>query len=163
MMQSVAVDIKCSFCKEVKKTKLFYASERNAKNPKCKACSSTRSSILYSSNKKHFKKKKTIAAIKYNVPHIKTPAERSLRANKLKRQYSTFKNKAFKLLGNMCKRCKIKDKRVLQVDHIKGGGTKERKKISSLTLYKKILNKEKGYQLLCANCNWIKKFNRKER
>jgi hypothetical protein len=162
-MQSVAVDIKCSCCKKIKKPTLFYSSERTAKKPKCKACDSRRSSILYSRNKKHVLKKPNIAAVKYKLPHVKAVTERTLRADRLKRQYNTLKNKAFKLLGNMCKRCKIKDKRVLQVDHVKGGGTKERKKVNSLKLYKKIINKEKGYQLLCANCNWIKKFNRREK
>ena len=47
--------------------------------------------------------------------------------------------------------------RCLQIDHINGGGAKERKEITNL-FYKKVLDdKEGNYQLLCANCNWIKR------
>jgi hypothetical protein len=54
------------------------------------------------------------------------------------------------------------DYRALQVDHINGGGTKERNSLSYKTLYLKILRGSLGYQLLCANCNWIKKHQENE-
>lgn len=46
---------------------------------------------------------------------------------------------------------------ILQVDHVNGGGTKERNALSYPAMYRKILNGATGYQLLCANCNWLKK------
>ena len=60
------------------------------------------------------------------------------------------------------------DLRILQVDHIHGGGTKERKfnHGSNIQYYLNILRKikagSKDYQLLCPNCNLLKKILNKE-
>ena len=70
-------------------------------------------------------------------------------------------------MGNKCIRCGIDDWRILQVDHINNDGNEERRRVRLEQLYKKILemnNEElnRNYQLLCANCNWIKKYENKE-
>ena len=70
-------------------------------------------------------------------------------------------------LGRVCISCGFDDIRALQVDHINGGGHKERKGINSVTKYYKIIiesvaNGEDKYQLLCANCNMIKRIINKE-
>lgn len=65
-------------------------------------------------------------------------------------------------LGGKCIKCGFSDERALQVDHIDGGGAQERKKGNSSTFYLKILKGTKGYQLLCANCNWIKRVENHE-
>ncbi len=51
------------------------------------------------------------------------------------------------------------DPRALQIDHVNGGGSKKRrnKEENYHSQYKAILAGKEGYQLLCANCNWIKK------
>ena len=71
------------------------------------------------------------------------------------------------LLGGKCKRCGFDDMRALQIDHIKGGGYKEIKNIHSrerIRLVKEsIKNNENKYQLLCANCNWIKRYEDKQK
>jgi len=55
------------------------------------------------------------------------------------------------------------DERCLQIDHVDSGGSKERKKIAPHTLLKKVLEDKNGsYQLLCANCNWIKRKTHQE-
>jgi transketolase len=52
----------------------------------------------------------------------------------------------------------LNDIRCLQIDHVNGNGSKERKNIMlSLFLKKVLADKEGNYQLLCANCNFIKK------
>jgi hypothetical protein len=71
------------------------------------------------------------------------------------------------LLGNKCNYpgCEWKDSRVLQIDHIEGGGRTERLAIGVIGVYNKILkmeHPEASYQLLCANHNWIKKSERNE-
>jgi len=71
------------------------------------------------------------------------------------------------LLGNKCVRCEESDVRCLQVDHINGGGGQERKQFTSTTqMFKRIVEKikagSKDYQILCANCNWKKKFENGE-
>jgi hypothetical protein len=66
-------------------------------------------------------------------------------------------------LGGKCVRCGIDDWRVLQIDHINGGGSKERKQVTSIDRYYKdmLLSPEK-YQVLCANCHQIKRYEEKE-
>jgi hypothetical protein len=57
------------------------------------------------------------------------------------------------------------DSRMLQIDHINGGGTKERRELSGHMIHLKILkmpHPENEYQLLCANCNWAKRFEKGE-
>lgn len=69
------------------------------------------------------------------------------------------------ILGNECVKCGFKDKRALQVDHINGGGGAERKKCKQFFgkyILEEILAGKKKYQLLCANCNWIKKVENNE-
>jgi DNA-binding HxlR family transcriptional regulator len=73
----------------------------------------------------------------------------------------------FELLGNKCSKCGISDQRVLQIDHIKGGGARERKIFHSNYQYyshvlEELYNESEGYQLLCANCNIIKLIEAKE-
>lgn len=65
-------------------------------------------------------------------------------------------------LGNKCVRCGFSDIRALQIDHIEGGGSEEIRKYTS-QIYKRYLERNcEGLQLLCANCNWIKKFENNE-
>ena len=61
--------------------------------------------------------------------------------------------------GGKCKRCGFSDPRALQIDHVHGGGRVEiLSGISTNAYAKRILADKTGkYQLLCANCNWIKK------
>ena len=66
-------------------------------------------------------------------------------------------------LGSKCKRCGFADWRALQIDHCNGGGNAHRKRIGSGTkYYQSMLEDLSLYQLLCANCNWIKKYERNE-
>lgn len=67
-------------------------------------------------------------------------------------------------LGGKCKNCGFSDFRALHIDHINGGGTKENKNTSWLSRYNNILlgNFTGKYQLLCANCNFIKRYTNNE-
>ena len=65
------------------------------------------------------------------------------------------------VLGRKCRRCGFSDERALQIDHIAGNGCKERA-LGSYRLYRRVLAHKKDYQLLCANCNWIKRFENNE-
>jgi len=84
-----------------------------------------------------------------------------------KRKRRDLRLEILQLLGGICVRCGFEDIRALQVDHIHGGGVKERKLMNSigrweLYLLKEIKKGSKKYQLLCANCNWIKRFENDE-
>ena len=78
-----------------------------------------------------------------------------------------LKNEIFDLLGNRCVCCGFSDVRALQIDHVKGNGNQEIKRFKNVyQYYKNILDKlrsgSKDYQLLCANHNWIKRFENNE-
>lgn len=70
-------------------------------------------------------------------------------------------------LGGKCIKCGFADIRALQIDHINGGGSKERKNLGTggsfhKQVLKSFIANENKYQLLCANCNWIKRFENNE-
>ena len=78
-----------------------------------------------------------------------------------------IRKRAVNRLGGKCNRCGFDDYRALQIDHINGGGTKEYHKLGDGKIYKKILELplddiKKEYQILCANCNWIKRTEKNE-
>jgi hypothetical protein len=85
---------------------------------------------------------------------------------KNRKNYHLVKRKfLLKMLGNKCAFCGFSDTRALQIDHINGGGCREIKGLGGMGNYKNELfklaklDKKKffsKYQLLCANCNWIK-------
>jgi len=81
----------------------------------------------------------------------------------------TLREKAVAFLGGKCAnpKCLVpngcSDKRCLQVDHINGVWNEPRK--VGCYLYEDILynpESKKIYQLLCANCNWIKRAEKNE-
>jgi hypothetical protein len=64
------------------------------------------------------------------------------------------------LLGGKCVKCGFEDVRALQVDHIKSVGQKNR--FRQQYLKQDIVKNPNLYQLLCANCNWIKRHENNE-
>ncbi len=82
--------------------------------------------------------------------------------------YSKLRLALLGALGSVCCRCSFSDSRALQVDHVNGGGFKEIRKsgYSSIGYVKmvlaKVLSGSSEYQLLCANCNQIKKHENNE-
>lgn len=82
-----------------------------------------------------------------------------------KRNFNRFK--IIEFLGNRCCVCGFSNQLALQIDHINGGGTQEYKKfgghIKMIKYYLDHLNEAKQkLQVLCSNCNLIKKYNNKE-
>jgi hypothetical protein len=72
--------------------------------------------------------------------------------------YRKWRDQVFDVLGRVCVRCGFNDTRALQFDHINGGGSHEARTLGSRTrFFKRILADPSGYQVLCANCNWIKR------
>lgn len=69
--------------------------------------------------------------------------------------------------GGTCVRCRFSDARALQIDHINGGGGRELNTMRNTTYYDHLLKINDvdlfaKYQLLCANCNWIKRIEQNE-
>lgn len=72
-----------------------------------------------------------------------------------------LRNKALEILGGKCCKCPFNDPRALQIDHIDGCG-KENRIQGHIQRLTHIINNPHLYQILCANCNWIKKHENKE-
>lgn len=68
--------------------------------------------------------------------------------------------------GGKCKACGFSDWRALQIDHINGGGNQERREHGGQMTRKKqaelVANNPSAYQVLCANCNFIKRYENQE-
>jgi hypothetical protein len=109
----------------------------------------------YSTNRKEYAKKWYASNIELH--------RKNRRENNKKRRLELIS-----LLGGKCVQCGFSDTRALQIDHINGGGSKERKGYghSASSLKQKVENSIKQdlgeYQLLCANCNWIKREEKME-
>ena len=76
------------------------------------------------------------------------------------------RNKTYNGMGGKCVNCGFNDFRALQIDHINGDGKKERHLLNRRDYYenvlKSFLKRENRYQILCCNCNWIKRVDNKE-
>ena len=81
-----------------------------------------------------------------------------------------IKNEVLTHYGNgrcACVRCGFDDMRALSIDHISGNGNKQRQEIKSKTsgsLYSWLIKGKfpVGFQTLCMNCQFIKRFERNE-
>jgi hypothetical protein len=119
----------------------------------------------YSKNKKHLLDLRHKRYLLQRADTSKTDHER----------YIKTRNEVIQALGGKCVNpynlfphpdwCN--DLSCLQVDHIHGGGRQEVKKFpNSLSFYKYVLEQvklsSKEYQLLCANCNLIKRDKNRE-
>lgn len=116
----------------------------------------------YLAHKKEIKAK----AKEYRETHRKANAvwHRQGRQREKERVISHYSN------GTMaCKRCGFSDIRALSIDHIKGNGAKERRTIGMpkgggdfFYRWLKKQNYPEGYQVLCMNCQWIKRSENSE-
>jgi|SRR5271154_4846439 len=81
-------------------------------------------------------------------------------------EYRQLRWTAIVKYGGKCSRCGFADWRALQFDHVKGGGRSDPngyRSTSSITYMKYVLNALFGeFQLLCANCNVIKRCENSE-
>ncbi len=92
-----------------------------------------------------------------------TPREpKTEHAGKLRawRSYNQrIREQAMNALGGVCSQCGYSDQRVLEIDHIEGGGREHRKRVDHKAQYRNIRDGQtEGYQLLCSNCHGIKSY-----
>ncbi len=116
----------------------------------------------HSNKPKYFKHLTFADKLEYAKEYAKRP-EVSLRNRR-----STLRLSIINLLGGECVRCGVRDLRCLQLDHIDGGGSKDNKSRyrGTVQLYKYYLKHpseaNQKYQVLCANCNWVKRYENQE-
>ena len=88
-------------------------------------------------------------------------------ALKQRRALAKLRAEVLALMGGCCVRCGYEGT-ALQIDHVNGGGHQERLREAHTTTLRKIRNRLKAdgkypdYQLLCANCNWEKRYAERE-
>lgn len=95
----------------------------------------------------------------------RTPEQKARESIRRRSKFYILRAEVIAALGGKCARCGFSDERALQIDHIKGGGQRARKAMGYNTGYphtyfRRILADPKihaVYQILCANCNWIKR------
>ena len=74
-----------------------------------------------------------------------------------RKSHQKLRTQVLEKYGSKCVRCGFSDVRALQIDHVNGGGIKELRGMTQHQYFKKVLADIEGkYQILCANCNWIK-------
>lgn len=81
------------------------------------------------------------------------------------KKYSGRRKRIIDALGGKCIRCGFTDIRALQIDHVNGHGGRERKSTINFShdRYERMIMENKDrYQILCANCNWIKRVEKGE-
>lgn len=94
--------------------------------------------------------------------HLRNKNKDNVRT-KLNTQF--YRKMLFDILGDQCARCGFEDKRALQFDHIKGKGKHDHWKYGGgMERYyaKRPLSAIKTLQVLCANCNYIKRIENNE-
>ena len=135
-----------------------------------------RSNVTHLEAQKKYKKttKGKVTETKYRKSELgrTTRAETGARYRKryradIRSKYHNLRKEILTVLGGKCRLCGFDDWRALQVDHVLGGGHQEmrlqRNPIKYLGIIQESMEKNEGkYQLLCANCNWIKREENKE-
>ena len=98
----------------------------------------------------------------YLKNYFKTDKGRTVLRRSMKKYRDKTRLNLINLLGGpVCVRCGFNDIRALQIDHKNGGGVRETRKIGNFPMTLKYLKNPKSakekLQILCANCNWIKR------
>ncbi len=147
---------RCNKCRLDKKVELFSNNKRNrdGKHHWCKECSS----ILEKEWRlKNPDRQRTPEAKKKHAEYFQRN-KKEIEA-KRKTQYMELKIKALTHYSGgdypHCVKCGIDDVDVLCLDHINGGGTKERRQTNRKDIHRILYSKNypDGFQTLCANCN----------
>jgi hypothetical protein len=83
--------------------------------------------------------------------------------NKDQERYKRTRDKVVRELGGKCA-CGFTDTRALQIDHINGGGGDDRRKFGGRwrLFYEYVAANPLKFQILCANCNAIKRIENSE-
>lgn len=97
-------------------------------------------------------------AVEYNKKWLKTPNGKLYISHRIqKRRLTVLKHYSPNLI---CQRCGDNEIDVLSMDHIKGGGKKHLNEIGGGPIFYRWLfrnNFPEGYQVLCMNCQFIKR------
>lgn len=113
----------------------------------CKKCNSAANRAWRESNRDRVKTRRD----EWRASNLDRDRGYSREYNRKKRE------EAITALGGKCSGCGNDDPRVLQIDHIDGGGGADRKN-GRMAILNKAIAGDPSLQLLCANCHCIKTF-----
>ena len=144
---------KCPKCRVEKQKSEFYKNKNaiDRINWWCKQCSKDKEKLDYLKNRK--------LKLAYAKKNYQENPE--VHHSRKRLYYKMAVEETYRLLGNKCKRCGVEDKRILQIDHINGGGRKHHIKLNNSwfkfhkDIRESVKNNRNEFQILCANCNWI--------
>lgn len=142
--------MKCSKCSTEQDPSAFYIEQGRVKQP-CKGCKRRSSSARYQT-----KKPEILARYHSDAYLLDQRTRRSLRRLQVLTHYSQN--------PPSCACCQDDHLEFLTLDHVNGGGTKHRKRITSNTassggtIYGWVVDHSypEGFQVLCHNCNFAK-------
>lgn len=117
-----------------------------------------RTKDYYQKNKDTVLEKGRIRGKRYREVNAQRISEKNAR------NWRELRERMFVALGGaMCVGCSVTDFRVLQADHINGGGRRHYASFSSNKAYVRyVIDNPEEFQVLCANCNWIKRHEKGE-
>lgn len=100
------------------------------------------------------------------IEYAKEWYKRNIKRNRFIRKEANKKVRLaiIEYMGGKCVLCNFNDWRALQIDHINGNGNEDRISMghTNWSIFKRIKENPESYQLLCANCNWIKRYEGRE-
>jgi predicted HNH restriction endonuclease len=148
----------CARLKRVAAYKAKWHQAKRAENlPAARAKAAAYQREWRAKNREKAREISRVASAKYSADNPAT-RRKSLREYNARRRAETIE-----FYGGKCVRCEFSDIRALQVDHIHGGGKKERDagrhglfELWKITRDDPVMARA-TFQLLCANCNSIKR------
>lgn len=159
MGANVSVEVRrCTKCKDIKSLEDFYISNKISgyRHYRCKVCDNQRRGELQKDNREYYSIKQKEWRNQNSEHYIEYANGYNYR------RYNDVRDKALQAVGRgkiECVRCGFSDIRAIQIDHIDGKGWEHRKTCSSrYQYYEEITANFELYQILCANCNQIKKY-----
>ena len=180
--QSPITEKRCRYCGRLLPVSCFYVKKDNADGYryKCKQCRKAFVRQHYVVHREEILQKQRVfraehpkeyleSARQYRIEHhdkVREQTRKSVqKVRKAVLERITEAHAGFAM--PLCAKCGFADTRALQIDHINGGGCKELRKMTNWTFYQHILHLPKEeirekYQVLCANCNVIKKEEKRE-
>lgn len=157
----------CTKCKTPRPFSDFYKSKatKSGLNCWCKYCSKAAQIKCYAENGEKYKKRNSLWK-KDNYEKARDTTQRWKKKNRKrvieanKTRHYNLRFKALKKISNSlcCENCGCDKYELLEINHIKGNGNKERKGTQSGRFYMdiaKMENPTKHFNILCRPCNHI--------
>lgn len=160
----------CKYCstkfKPITKNSVFCstgcANRFRAQNTKCVLCGGKMISIPGARGGK--KIKYCSSACKEKARRIRHSKNSAIRQISYSKRYYSIKEKVYSKYGNQCAHCSEQRSPCLSIDHVNGNGAEDRRETKGSTAFLlKVLSDDSGeYQILCMNCQWMKRHRNKE-